>query len=162
MLSIHDAGGCPHYLTHSTPMCLRTLLSCPSNLKQTLLHLHLYLGDFVNAFIQSDLELFIQTFTHRRRSQPHTRGQPVGQEQSGGGVLLRDTSPNTPTLDTHLEGAWDRASNPPVTRQPPPSLLSFCRPRVSRTHSFWQGSHPWPLGSRPQLPFSEPSTLNFS
>jgi hypothetical protein len=161
MLSIHDAGGCPHYLTHSTPICLRTLLSCPSNLKQTLLHLHLYLGDFVNAFIQSDLELFIQTFTHRRRSQPRE-----GTASWSGAVRGRRLAQGHLSKHSHprhtLEGAWDRASNPPVTRQPPPSLLSYCRPRVSRTHSFWQGSHPWPPGSRPQLPFSEPSTLNFS
>ena len=33
--------------------------------------LDLHLGDFADAFIQSDLQPFIHTFTHLRRSQPH-------------------------------------------------------------------------------------------
>ena len=32
-------------------------------------HLPLHLGDFADAFIKSDLQPFIHTFTHRRRSQ---------------------------------------------------------------------------------------------
>ena len=35
-----------------------------------LLCLHLHLGDYADAFIQRNLQPFIHTFTHRRRSRP--------------------------------------------------------------------------------------------
>ena len=80
------------------------------------LTLHLNLRDFADAFIQSDLQPFIHTFTHQRRSQP--RRAPAS---SSGAVRCLAQG----HLDTQLGGAWDRTSNLPVTSQPalPPELL---------------------------------------
>ena len=48
------------------------------------------LRTFADAFIQSDLQTFIHKFTQQRWSQRRKR-QPVHQDQSGWGILLRDT-----------------------------------------------------------------------
>ena len=59
--------------------------------KQTLWKNHLHLGDFVDAFIQMDLQPFIHTFTHRLRSQPYKKSASLAQGH----------------LDTPLGGAGD-------------------------------------------------------
>ena len=64
----------------------------------------LHSGDFPDAFIQSDVQPFIHTFTHRRRCRPRR----ATASSSGRGALLRDTS----TIEL---GAGDQTSNLQVT-----------------------------------------------
>ena len=55
--------------------------------------LHEHLGDFADAFTQSDSQRFKHSFTHRRVCEVHhARRQLTRREQSGWGPLLRDIS----------------------------------------------------------------------
>ena len=67
------------------------------------LHFHFHLGDLAAAFIQSFLQPFIHTFTHRRRSQPLRVTA-----SSSGAVRVRRLAQRH--LNTQLGGAWDRTS----------------------------------------------------
>ena len=67
--------------------------------------------DFADAFIQSDLQPFIDTFTHRSGLANHAGQQPAHREQSH--------------LDAQLGGAGNQTSILLVASQPnlPPELL---------------------------------------
>ena len=80
--------------------------------------LRLHLGDFADAFIKSDLQPFIHTFTHRRRSRPHRAAAGWS-----GAVRLRPSPSGAPPHAAR--GTRDGTSNLLATSRPapPPELL---------------------------------------
>jgi hypothetical protein len=72
--------------------------------------LHLHLVDFADAFIQSDLQPFIHTFTHQRRKQPR-------RSKASSSEAVRVSRLAQGHLNTQL-GAEDRTSHLLVTSQP--------------------------------------------
>ena len=73
--------------------------------------IRLHLGYFSDAFIQSNLQRFIHTFTHRRRSQPRK-----ALASSSGAVRVRSLARGH--FDTQLGGAGNCTRNLPVTTEP--------------------------------------------
>ena len=93
---------------------------------QRTVRLHFYLGDFADAFIKSNLQPFIHTFTQRWQSQPHR-----GTASTSGEVWVRRL---VDTMELRIELA---SFGLPVN---PPYLLSYCR--CSRQHDVTKAPNP--------------------
>ena len=113
-------------------------------------------GHSICFTIFPQIHSFMHTFTHDGGVN-QVRWQPASREQSGWGVLLRDTS----TL--LLGGAGDETSNLPVTSQPglPPGHIPPLQPRWWLIVAWWTCVHKWCLSLQlvtASLPWNNPHT----